>query len=448
MWNPKQSRNKTPRAKGAEQVHIDLSYNPFNMPPDSELLARRDKEVEKQKRIKTAKARMNLQERNCPTLPNLNPSPSKVYQSTSTLIDRSDYIPPVGPEYQCREELHEFIDQKREIFLVQLLIDRKKKEIERINQQQKSENKSIDDQNGKMAETTNQYKMTMSQLEGGLVRGRKAMDIAVKRRLELQSELKKKQANVQEIKAQITLNEEQVEQFRNYDDFLKKISPDSKKELLYDNPVALLDELERIERENLLLIQRCGDYNYAREGVISYINDSYHLTVQEIANIKKAKDEIPDIKVEDQTPESISRDAEILDRELTRLAKIVQRTFVGCFSKKSDITTLMMLERLENELEKMYRETEYIAPSFIIEKQNLKAKQRREEQRREKQEKQIREQQKKMEAALERSKKPIKRKTGRPLNCRALPMKVNRKVDKKLVDEEYFENLLFQPDHD
>jgi hypothetical protein len=64
--------------------------------------------------------------RNCPILPNLSRTNSRGNRpETATDIDR---ITPVGPEYQCREELHEFVDQKREIYLIQLLIDGKKKD--------------------------------------------------------------------------------------------------------------------------------------------------------------------------------------------------------------------------------------------------------------------------------------------------------------------------------
>jgi hypothetical protein len=52
-------------------------------------------------------------------------------------------LPPPVTEHQRREQMNELLCQKSEILLVQLLIDRKMKEIERISQTRKTKKKNI-----------------------------------------------------------------------------------------------------------------------------------------------------------------------------------------------------------------------------------------------------------------------------------------------------------------
>jgi hypothetical protein len=104
----------------------------------------------------------------------------------------------------------------------------------------------------------------------------------------------------------------------------------------------------------------------------------------------------------------------------------------------------MMLERLENELERMYAATVRLSPQYLAEKQMAIDRARREEQRRQKQKTQELEQQRKMKAALERSTQPIHQRVGRPINPRMLPMSLaHHDVDMRQQDEQIQEELLF-----
>ena len=154
-----------------------------------------------------------------------------------------------------------------------------------------------------------------------------------------------------------------------------------------------------------------------------------------------AKQNIPVVNINPKlldSPEVIE-----IDKELTKLGVIVKNAYTDCFGKSADISPLMMLHRLETELEALYKQSLLLPEKEIVEKQNAKEKERREKQRIEKQMQQILEQQAKNDAAIARSKMPVKKRTGRPLVERKVPVKVTRVVNKNNADEEILEKLLY-----
>ena len=145
---------------------------------------------------------------------------------------------------------------------------------------------------------------------------------------------------------------------------------------------------------------------------------------------------------------AVARECDDLDAERRRLAVMVTKTYKHCFGESADVNTLTRLERIENELEKMYRQSATIDPAFIAAKQAEKDKVRREIQRKEKAEQHDREQKRKLDQVIARARMPIKRRTGRPLFERKLPIKISRsQVDqkKKLQEDLIMEQFLYGP---
>ena len=71
----------------------------------------------------------------------------------------------------------------------------------------------------------------------------------------------------------------------------------------------------------------------------------------------------------------------------------------------------------------------------------MKDRERREKTRKQRQEMAEREQRKKIEHAIERAKKPIPKKTGRPLYGRCLPVTVVRRDDEEIMRRRQLELL-------
>lgn len=443
--------------------------NPYQIPHDNEVFQIQDEEsAEKYQRHKFL-SNQTLMYRNCPAalpkLPSIQLNDNLHEQTTDffpqskktyTIFQApkvSDYgeVFPVGPEHQDKEQLSEFVDQKRKIFLAQLLINRKQKEIERIEQQEKAEDSVFQDQQNKIKETKNQFKMTMNQIEAEYSRQKKAADLASKNKTEFSNNLKRKKAKLLAIDLEIASNDEELIKYRSYRDFLNKIKID------YTNPktprdsTLIQEEFEYLENENLFLFSKCAELL----GIKNSIYDSVKLDIenaeQESAEIEQKSDQLKNVTVPLipahskllEKPEVVQ-----MDQELHKLAIYVKKAYEQCFGKATEISPLMMLHRLETELEQLYRKSKQIPEKEILEKQNAKEKERREKQRIEKQMAQIREQQAKNDAAIERSKMPVKQRTGRPLIERTIPVKISRHIKQNNDEDEELNNLLYGPIND
>jgi hypothetical protein len=193
-------------------------------------------------------------------------------------------------------------------------------------------------------------------------------------------------------------------------------------------------------------MEKCGDLIHKRDRNVRQIQDQIDETSGEEADVVRQADMIPSVREMDTRAQIVARETDVVDLELSRLFRIIQKHYLECFKKSSDISALNMLERMELDLEKMYSQASKLNPQYLTEKQNAIAKTRREKQRREKQEAQEKEQQRKMRAALERSVQPIKKRQGRPLLMRMLPTTGPRHgEDNREQDEQLQEALLFGP---
>ncbi|EAY21772.1 hypothetical protein TVAG_237980 [Trichomonas vaginalis G3] len=410
---------------------------PFDLPPDEDLFARREEENQKMKEYMKELSKKTLVQRSSMSKSPLYSAGISVSKSKRTVSEsQNDFkiTPPVA-EHQRKEQMHDFVEQKREIFLAQLLIDRKMKEIERISQARKTEKKNIDEEESKIAETSNQYKMSRNQIDAELTRGKKSMEDAIKKRTEIFKELKKKDANVTVIQSEISKNQEILESYHNYYNFLKNLCPPTADPITYfTDPQQVINELTKVEMDNLFLIQHCHELSEEAENGLQQLNSEITKTVNEKKSIEKSTENLREVE-QFQAP-AVSNNNPVLDKNVKELTESVKKCYVTCFGVHADINPLTMLERIENQLEAMYNKCGTIDQKFLTEQMLLREKKRREEQRIEANKKKQEDIARKAAAALERAKKPIKKRTGRPLNERTLPIKARRTVDEKQKQEE------------
>jgi hypothetical protein len=343
----------------------------------------------------------------------------------------------------------DFVEQKRAVFLVQLLIDRKNKEIDRIQNLRKTEKENMVQEQAKITEQSNQNKMTTSGQELELSRAKRAMDAAIRQRTELSKELKKKSAFVQLLDSEISRNQEALDAYRSYSEFLRRLTPaDEQTAQFFAEPLTLLEKLENVENENLFLITHCQELRDEQDTCLRGVQGEIDRSEAETHALQAAIAGMPDIEETAGPQSGALKECDALDSQLRRLAAVVCKTYRQCFNEASEVNTLTRLERMENELELMYRFAGAVDPAFIAGKQTETEKARRDVQRREKAEKQERDQKRKLEQALIRAQMPIKRRTGRPVMERTLPIRLSKNpvdVNKKLQEERQQEVFLYGP---
>ena len=211
----------------------------------------------------------------------------------------------------------------------------------------------------------------------------------------------------------------------------------------YRKPEDLLRELERIEMDNLFIIKQCQAFTEMEKRGTNSVEGDLIRTEEAIVQMKK---DLADLKdVEEFNLEAPSSAA--LDSQLEYFRRRIGQLYIKCYHKDSDLTPIGMLEKLENDMETMYRKINLIDPIFVWEKQTSIDKIRREKIRLRKQELKEEEQRLKTEQALERATKPIKRRTGRPLYSRTTPIRIHKvsesKRQEQLLEQQRLEHFLY-----
>lgn len=341
----------------------------------------------------------------------------------------------------------EFIQQKREIFLFQMIVDRKKKQIQKLNKQISNEESALAEQERDIEEASQACKLQNSKVESDLARARKKMENATRKRVEATKKLRVYSQQIATMKSDINKNIELLENYRDYKDFLISMTPNGEDpETYFTKPEDLLIQLTAIENENLFIFDHLENMmdlqNRGESGIMKGIEETDLLienaqeNLTRINHINAFTDEIDNNRV-----------VRLIDEEIENLYRLINKLFTKCYKKESTVSPILMLGKIESDLESMYKTMQQIDPAFINEKQTMFDKRRREQQRKEKQELQMKEQRIKMEQALKRAKEPIKRHTNRPLFPKSSPIKVHKTNDAKLIrqkeEQERVDNLLF-----
>lgn len=423
------------------------SKNPFKLPIQCEIFGFKEFEKKRIQNERESIRRMSLIQRadlQKPKIPTCILSSSLISKTASRKVQPLSSLSTSTILRQKREEdqqksirVTEFIHQKREIYIIQLLIDKKKEEIKQIYDNIETSEKNLIQRNEKIESDSEKIKLANTHTEMRLARAKRHLEDEITKKVDLQRKLRNVTNNVFTMNSEISKNEDQLQSFRSYEDFLKMMTPDGEEIFDYfNNPEVLLRELSIIEQDNLNLIQSCQYFDSVLEKGATVIKKKDDETISHIDNIKGQIDRLPIIE---ELPEDISllytQAFDEKDQEVHYWADLVEKIYINCFGATADVTPIVMLQRINNKLEDFYRLIELVDPDFVQSRQAIKDKQRRETQRKEKQEKQEAEIKIKMEQALARANRPIKKKNGRPVYGRTYLRKNEKKADLKLLRE-------------
>lgn len=433
------------------------SPNPFSIPPNVELFGRREDEklrIEDERKSIQSMTLMQRASLLSPRIPDCIVRDSqRATRCVSTLAPRSTVDASFAQNKEKKrmqtQRMCEFIQQKREVYIVQMLIDRKMRQIGKINERITQAEKSLEEVEVKLGENKSVFKIASAKVESDLAKARKSMENAVRIRVEKQKEVKLRATANDVMRSEILKNLENMEFLAMCQKFLLQVTPPGEDPAqYYREPKTLLTKIEEMEGENFSIIQHMDEIEQLIERGVTDVSGELEKVA---ALIEKAQMDL-DRMAEVEEMEFPSPSSEAQDAEIAMIEGLVKNTFVKCFKKESDLSPISQLEKLENELENLYRQIKKIDPHFVHEKQSLRDKERREKQKRDRQEKEAEEQRLKKEQAIERARKPIKRKTGRPLYPRSTLERIQKQDDDRMFlirqEQERVDRLLYGPLYD
>jgi len=542
--------------------------NPFHMPSDEEVFARRDEERKK----KEDERRRQL---------SLPVHMKGTWTSRSTAVDKEflkhnieserilkDKKRDVGTtEYTKdrheKENMADFIAKKREMFLVQMSLDTKRADIRKLEEQAQQREEALRKSEQMLDEDSVRFDAFLKENDYKAVEAIRKAEAETKAKQDKVQEIKKLNAQIAQVKSEMSKYEEQLEDCKRYRDFLNMLTPpewkqeqaekrrlrreerrakkeaelaarlaeeeaareaeakkaeakaekgdkpvkgdkaaakkkkddvkkdkkvasskdaaslvassttasdkkgdtlkaaldasmeddeDSEEEMYFKRPEQLLEIFAALEERNLFLIQNSQE----TEGALEELKQKLEETRGKMdAETDTLKNQITSLKLAIQAEHdkamALSERAkpqthianggqQDTDSLLEQLKKRVTEVYERCdFEMDAPLGTLGMLANIEAKLEEYLGLIFHMNPEYVAEAEKDKERERRQRVREEKMDQQRKIQEERIKRSIERSKAPVKKKTGKAVMFRAPPLTKRRRekeVDVKKDDED------------
>jgi hypothetical protein len=315
------------------------------------------------------------------------------------------------------------------------MIDRKNREMQELAVKVKEEEQEFQDTERRLEELSEEYKHRSVQCEADLAAARMAAETATSKRMELEKRFKLSTQEVAAMRRTIRRNEQNIETYRRYRTFMEMVEQTALVKLTSD-PSDLMNVFAMMESDNLFLMHRYNELKNNASGRVAPLNASIGKTDRTIDELQKKQKTVEFVK---ESRECLTDDdyraAQAIEKEFERIDRLVRSAYVACFHRPADTSAMGLLEHIENSLEAMYQALETVSPAFVQKKQKKQDEERLEKRRLDTAARKAADQRAKIDQAVERARMPIKRRTGRPMIQRVLPIVVRPVDEEKLRAE-------------
>ncbi|OHS98022.1 hypothetical protein TRFO_35666 [Tritrichomonas foetus] len=294
---------------------------------------------------------------------------------------------------------------------------------------------------------------------------RRAAEQKAKQRLEVSLKIKQISSEISSLRNEIAHHEEKYQECEEYKQFIEGLTPTEWRkshpfpELYFKDPKQLVDILQHLENQNMFLIQHCQE---AEEAVERYKNKFNAVLEERDGSIIEMtnKKAICDQKFEEMKAQNKQNKYdgkfhytnEIPQFELQELASQITdfHNKLG-FDAVATGDASTMLKRIEDRMEELVKILADLDQNLVHDLLTEKQHKRRDQERAEKAAKKQKEQEEKTLKALQLATMPIKKKTGRPLLQRSIPLKAESREKREeqmrleQAQREADQNLLFGP---
>jgi hypothetical protein len=426
--------------------------NPFQVPTATDVYAVQEETARRKKADWRRVQRMPISERalmNAPPVSHRAVRKRYEEQMNHEQASMDDDIKPVSEIRQRQQHATHLIQEQREIFLSNLLIERHQKELGRVQSQKDVKHQKLISLEADWKDAQKNSRATTGQYEGMKLRARQKFEAQKKRRMEVESEVKRKTQAIAAMESQIVEIEETFNRFQAYDNLLKDIELAAGRRPQTTN--EFLEFFESIELESLFILRNVGDFKRKEEASLVGVELDAQALVQTLAHtsveIDRAEKELQQLRLF-QPPKMANTDA--TDSALARVHNLIAAVFKECYPQgDSSQGSLNMLAKIEAELDAMTKAVGRIDQAFLARKLKAISLEKRAQQRQANQEKKSQDQANKLEQMLERATRPVKRKEGRPLTPRITPIRAARKDSERAMRDHQekgrIEDLLYGP---
>ena len=430
--------------------------NPFAFPKSTNIYEMKQNVEKAKKATFKQKKKMTIAQRAIPERPlSSRRNIKKNYELKMNIDDylNTEVVKPVIEKRQIRQNTANLMEEKREIFLSNLLIARHEQELDRIQNQKDAIESKCDAMEVDIKEQQNISKTSTSQNENTRNRFQKRYEESLKKRIEVFGQVKKKRQLLTNMENEISKLEETFTQYKAYDEILQDIS------IVHGQrpktPDELLDFFEHLENDDLFIVKNVDSIRSRVEDTEADIDNQMVIIKKTIEDVEDQIKQLQNEKEREQQEEhQFDSKTDQFEVQINKLQRQIANIFKQCFKSNGfDQSTvigqnsLTMLSMIEGKIEAMTRIVKRFDPSFVSKKLKVINERKRKEQREANQRKKELEQKRKIQQMKERATKPVKKKEGRPLYGKVMIMKVQR-VDpelklRELEEKARIENLLY-----
>jgi len=217
--------------------------NPFKMPPDSDIFLLRDKERQRKKQEREKQLKLKVHEKttyssrvNFRTAAMIHPAESESEEdedndkSVAVKDDPQFTIAVTRDRHVEKESLAEYIAKKREMFLVQYSLGVKRDEMRKLEEIAQAEEKKLELAEQYLEEDAAMFDEFLKENDKNSVEAIKIAEAEAKQKMEKMNEIKRINAQMMGIKAEISKYEDTLKEYQLYRAFLESLIPQEEQE--------------------------------------------------------------------------------------------------------------------------------------------------------------------------------------------------------------------------
>jgi len=216
--------HKTVHGRALEETYDsfsedDLEDNPFKIPTDEQIFERKEKEKSKTMKgnaLFSSPRRNKYTKKESAILPLLNDKKVRSAPSGEN---------PQNPGFKKKENVGEFIEKKKQMFLLQMSIDTKNFEVKKLDKKAEKREQKLFQMEQELKQQTQAFDDFLALNDIRAVEAIKKAEEETKAKQAKQNDIKKLNARVTAINGEISKLDDQLDHCRRYKDFLDSLTP-------------------------------------------------------------------------------------------------------------------------------------------------------------------------------------------------------------------------------
>nr|XP_035933724.1 cilia- and flagella-associated protein 100 isoform X4 [Halichoerus grypus] len=346
------------------------------------------------------------------------------------------------------DNMNNYLNQKRQMFLIQHALHRKRSEIQRLEMLAAKEEAQLEQAEKSLEKDAALFDEFLRENDRSSVQAMRAAEKETKAKVEKIIEIRDLTTQIMNIKRSSSIS-------TMYED------PDSdgeEPELYFTEPQQLLDVFMKLEEQNLSLIQNTQEMEEALDDLNFTLKNTQIRMDREVNQLKQwVTTLMMSITKEEEMAAELELKARVFhfgeykgaqeDKLLESLNRKVLDVYRHCIGTQheSNLGTVHMLTGIEHHLHELLENLERVPQIKIEEAEKAKEKERRMRLREEKLLMQKQLQEERLQRAQARAQAEIKKKRGRRLVSRSRPpaLKAKEEPEHVVVDKDKEEELLF-----